>query len=151
MPRTPRRHRKARSMAFINWSEEYSIGISSIDDQHRNLVEIVNRFDEASRRGKGTRVMRDILNDLLGYTQEHFAHEESLMAAAGYEGLAKHQSLHRQLLQKVERCQFEYEHGGRRVTAEVRELLRYWVESHLMNEDQAFADTIRMAVEESLT
>jgi hemerythrin len=137
-------------MAFIDWSEDFSTGIPSIDDQHRHLVEIVNRFDEASRRGKGTRVMQDILNDLLGYTQEHFAHEESLMAAAGYEGLAKHQTLHRQLLQKVERCQYEFEQGGRRVTAEVRELLRYWVESHLMGEDQAFADTFREAVEESL-
>jgi hemerythrin len=93
--------------------------------------------------------MRDILNDLIGYTQEHFAHEESLMAAAGYEGLRKHQTLHRQLLQKVERYQYDFEQG-RRITAEVRELLGYWVESHLMHEDQAFAETCRKAVELSL-
>lgn len=137
-------------MAFITWSSEYDTGIESIDEQHRRLVEIVNRFDDASRRGKGTRVMRDILNDLIGYTQEHFAHEESLMAAAGYEGLRKHQTLHRQLLQKVERYQYDFEQG-KRITSEVRDLLRYWVESHLLDEDQAFAVTCRRAVAESLT
>ena len=137
-------------MAFIDWSDEYDTGIASIDEQHRRLVEIVNRFDEASRRGRGTRIMQDILNDLIGYTQEHFAHEESLMAAAGYQGLRKHQTLHRQLLQKVERCQYDFSQG-RRITREVRELLRYWVESHLMDEDQAFAEACRRAVEASLT
>ena len=137
-------------MAFIDWSEDYCTGIPSIDDQHRHLVEIVNRFDEASRRGRGTRVMGDLLDDLLGYTQEHFAHEETLMAAAGYDGLIKHQILHRQLLQKVERCQYEFEHGGRRVTAEVRDLLRYWVESHLLSEDKAFAEAFQSAAEDSL-
>jgi hemerythrin len=137
-------------MAFITWSDDYVTGIDSIDEQHRHLVEIVNRFDEASRRGRGTRVMRDILNDLLGYTQEHFAHEESLMAAAGYPGLAKHQALHRQLLQKVERCQYEFEQEGHRVTGAVRDLLRYWVESHLLQEDQEFAGIFRRAVVDSM-
>jgi len=137
-------------MTFIPWSDDYETGIDSIDEQHRRLVEIVNHFDEASRRGRGTRVMRDILNDLIGYTQEHFDHEESLMAAAGYPGLRKHQTLHRQLLQKVERCQFDFEQG-RRITPEVRDLLRYWIESHLMHEDQEFAGACRRAVAESFS
>ena len=136
-------------MAFISWSDEYDTGIASIDEQHRRLVEIVNRFDDASRRGKGTRVMGDILTDLIGYTQEHFAHEESLMAAAGYGNLRKHQTLHRQLLQKVERYQYDFAQG-KRITAEIRELLRYWVESHLLDEDQDFAATCREAMAESL-
>ena len=71
------------------------------------------------------------------------------MAAAGYEGLRKHQTLHRQLLQKVERYQYDFEQG-KRITAEVRDLLKYWVESHLLDEDQDFAATCREAMAESL-
>ena len=41
-------------MAFINWSEEFTTGIESIDDQHRHLVDLVNKFEEASRRGTGS-------------------------------------------------------------------------------------------------
>ena len=93
-------------MAFINWSEEFITGIQSIDDQHRHLVDLANKFEEASRRGKGSRIMSEILNDLVGYTQEHFAHEEKIMQDCGFPGLKKHTARHRQLLQKIERFQY---------------------------------------------
>lgn len=126
-------------MACINWSEEFITGIESIDDQHRHLVDLANKFEEASRRGKGSRVMSDILNDLAGYTQEHFAHEEKIMEESGFPGLAQHMARHRRLLQKVERFQFEFGTQGKRVTTEVREFLQYWIQSHILQEDMAFA------------
>ena len=126
-------------MAFINWTDAFTTGIESIDDQHRHLVDLVNKFEEASRRGKGSRVMSDILNDLAGYTQEHFAHEERIMRESGYPGLEKHMARHRSLLQKVERFQFEFESQGRRVTTEVRDFLKYWVRSHILKDDMAYA------------
>ena len=101
-------------MAFINWTEEFATGIDSIDEQHRHLVDLVNKFEEASRRGKGSRVMSEILKDLVGYTQEHFAHEEKIMEKCDFPGSKQHMARHRQLLQKVERFQFEFETEGRR-------------------------------------
>ena len=126
-------------MAFINWSEEFTTGIESIDDQHRHLLDLINKFEEASRRGKGFRVMTDILNDLVGYTQEHFAHEEKIMEECGFPGIDKHIARHRGLLQKVERFQFEFGARENRVTAEVRDFLRYWVRSHILQDDMAYA------------
>ena len=130
-------------MAFINWSEEFTTGIESIDDQHRHLLALINKFEEASRRGKGSRIMTDILNDLVGYTQEHFAHEEKIMKECGFPDLDKHMARHRGLLQKVERFQFEFGTQGRRVTAEVREFLRYWVRSHILHDDMAYATHLK--------
>lgn len=126
-------------MAFINWTEEFITGIQSIDDQHRHLVDLVNKFEDASRRGRGSRIMSEILNDLVGYTQEHFAHEEKIMEECGFPGLKQHKASHRQLLQKIERFQFEFETEKRRVTTDVRELLLYWVRSHILQDDMAYA------------
>ena len=133
-------------MAFITWTEEYVTGIASIDDQHRHLVDLVNKFEEASRRGRGSRVMSDILNDLVGYTQEHFSHEERIMAESGFPATASHIALHRQLLQKVERFQHEFEHEGQRVTEEVRDLLRYWITTHILQDDMAYARHVQEAL-----
>ena len=130
-------------MAFITWTEEFLTGIETIDDQHRRLVDLVNKFEEASRRGRGSRVMSDILNDLVGYTQEHFAHEEKIMAESGFPAAAQHTARHRQLLQKVERFQYEFETEGRRVTKELRDMLRYWIRSHILQDDMAYADHLR--------
>ncbi len=125
-------------MAFIEWTDKLKLGVENVDTQHQNLVEIVNKFDEAMRKGKGSRVMNEILNELVGYTQEHFADEEQYMADIGYSGLEKHQAQHRQLLQKVGRFQFDFNGSGRRVTSEVQEFLRYWLTSHILKEDKAF-------------
>jgi len=125
-------------MARIEWKPEYEIGVALIDEQHRHLVEIINRFDEALRKGRGSRQANEILNDLTGYTQEHFATEERLMAEAGYPHLKLHQSQHRQLLQKIERLQFEHGIAGRRITAELHELLGYWLVNHIQRDDRAF-------------
>ncbi len=126
-------------MALINWTDQLILGIESVDSQHKHLVDIINNFDEAMRKGKGARVMNEILNDLLGYTQEHFADEERIMASADYEGLKQHQAQHRQLLQKVERFQYEFNEGGQRVTGEVQEFLKYWLTSHILKHDKVFA------------
>ena len=112
-------------MALIEWTDEFNLGIESVDAQHKHLVDIVNKFDEAMRKGKGSRMMGEILNDLVGYTTEHFSDEEKIMAEAEYEGLKKHQAQHRQLLQKVERFQFEFNEEGRRVTNDVQGFLKY--------------------------
>jgi len=62
-------------MALIRWKDEYELGVGHIDAQHQHLVDIVNKFDEARQQGKNLRLMTEILNDLVGYTQEHFADE----------------------------------------------------------------------------
>ena len=132
-------------MAFINWSEDFITGIDSIDEQHRHLVDLANKFEEASRRGRGSRIMSEILNDLVGYTQEHFAHEEKIMEDSGFPAAKKHMAQHRQLLQKVERFQYDFENDGRRVTTDVRELLRYWVRSHILQDDMAYVEHVKQA------
>ena len=65
------------------------------------------------------------------------------MAESGFPGTRQHMARHRQLMQKVERFQFEFETEGRRVTTEVRELLRYWVRSHILQDDMAYADHLK--------
>jgi hemerythrin len=134
-------------MALIDWTDDYATGIAAIDEQHRRLVDIVNKFEEAARKGRGSRIMSEILNDLVGYTAEHFAYEERLLAEAGYPGLKHHQSQHRQLLQKVERYQFDFQQAGRRVTHEAQELLKYWLTSHILREDKSYGPLLRGEVQ----
>lgn len=129
-------------MAPIAWKEEFQTGVPLVDEQHRHLVEIINRFEDALQKGKGSRQMNGILNDLIGYTQEHFACEERLMEEAGYEHLKLHQSQHRQLMQKVERLQFEFNGAGKRITAEMHELLAYWLVTHILRDDKAFSPAL---------
>lgn len=130
-------------MAFINWTDDFSCDIKSIDDQHRHLVDITNKFADGLNRGKGSRQMNEILNELIGYTQEHFVFEEKMLEDAGYDKLKLHQSQHRQLIQKIERFQFDFEKGGKRVTLDVRDFLKYWLTSHILKDDKAYVPAMK--------
>ncbi|PIE75869.1 hemerythrin [bacterium DOLJORAL78_65_58] len=132
-------------MAFIDWTEDFVTGVESVDN-HRQLVDIVNKFEEAAKRGKGSRIMGEILNDLIGYTAEHFSHEEKVMEELGYPKLKMHQSQHRQLLQRVERLQFEFHQKHRRITPDVREFLKYWLTNHILKDDKAWAALVTQKV-----
>ena len=134
-------------MAFIEWTDDFNLDIEPVDSQHRRLVELVNKFDAAMQSGKGSRIMNEVLNELIAYTQEHFAFEEKLMADADYSKLKLHKSQHRQLLQKAERFQFDFSQGGRRITGKVREFLSYWLMNHILQDDMDFAREVKAGVD----
>ncbi len=55
-------------MAFIEWSDTYSVGIRSIDNEHRRLVGLVNKLHDASLQGQGSATAPVVLNELASYT-----------------------------------------------------------------------------------
>ncbi len=40
-------------MALLEWNDKLVIGISRIDNQHKELIRIVNELHEAMKSGKG--------------------------------------------------------------------------------------------------
>lgn len=125
-------------MCPVTWSAKLSVGIPQVDEEHQKLVAIFNQLDEANQTGKGTRVMGDILSQLVAYTQFHFASEEKLMDEAEYPDLRLHMAQHRQLVEKVVGFQSKFTHGGRRITKEMMEFLQYWLTNHILKDDMAF-------------
>lgn len=125
-------------MSFVEWSEELSVGIPQVDGEHQNLVKCLNLLDEAIKKGKGTRIMGEILSQLVEYTVIHFESEEKLMRDSEYPGLVRHQSQHRQLVEKVERFQQKFVHNGQRITSDMMDFLKYWLANHILVDDMAF-------------
>lgn len=129
-------------MDFIDWDTEFECGIESIDKQHKHLIEIINKFVKGLHQGTGNRQMTEVLNDLIGYTQEHFRFEEKMIEEAGYEGFKQHQAMHRQLIQDIERFQYNYEVDGQRVIQDVTNFLQYWISSHILKNDKAYVSAV---------
>jgi hemerythrin len=64
---------------FFKWSDKYSVGIKTIDSQHQELVNIINRLFDAVTNHEADKVINSILDALMDYTKTHFALEELLM------------------------------------------------------------------------
>jgi hypothetical protein len=49
--------REGKAMAIIEWSDEYSVGVAALDDDHKQLIDIINKIEEAENgaRYRGSR------------------------------------------------------------------------------------------------
>lgn len=52
-------------MALFVWQDIYSVGVEVIDNQHKKLLEIANRFHAAFERGEGRAMLSGIFNELV--------------------------------------------------------------------------------------
>lgn len=59
-------------MDYFQWSESLSVGNTLIDQDHKELVTLVNELHQVVQDGKGIEVLGNILQALFTYTKEHF-------------------------------------------------------------------------------
>lgn len=64
--------------AFV-WDDSYAVGEVQIDDEHRELVRIVNEVIALSERNAGEAALAPLLDRLVRYAATHFRHEEAFM------------------------------------------------------------------------
>ena len=124
-------------MALLTWSSKFSVEVKQLDDQHKKLIDIVNRLHDAMRIGKGKEAMAEVLNSLLTYTKEHFATEEQLMKAHSYPGYATHKQEHNQLVMQVLDVQKGMQEGVV-LTHQVMNFLKNWLQNHIQGTDKKY-------------
>ena len=57
---------------LIQWSEKYVVGIQKIDDEHKQIVQLLNQLHASLSSGKNTEILNSTLNQLVEYTLWHF-------------------------------------------------------------------------------
>jgi len=84
----------------IDSIEDYLLGLPAIDDDHRRLVETVNRIgaeiEEASYA-----LCIELFDEIEAAAVEHFRREEEILAGLGYSGLERHRQYHAELVRRV--------------------------------------------------
>ncbi len=123
---------------FIVWSDEWSVGIEEIDEQHKVLVNLINRMHNAIAEKHGSEIVSDILAELADYTKIHFAVEESLMRILGYPGYEEHKDVHDDLLEHVVDLQKKAASSNTSISFELIHFLKSWLSKHIMEEDMQY-------------
>jgi hemerythrin len=130
---------------FFKWSPDYSVNIKTIDDQHRELVNILNRLFVAVSRREGEKVIAGILDALMSYTQTHFALEERLMREAKYKGLAVHMEEHRKLIDQLDQLCKKHLVEEKPIYFEMLSFLKTWLKEHIQGSDTKYSAALQQA------
>lgn len=131
-------------MSLLAWNDMFSVGVLEIDNQHKQLIEITNRLNEAMTADRDHQALSGILSDLLAYTQTHFAYEERLMDQYRYADREQHLLEHRKLVQIVVDFQRKFAQGEVDLTSDLMALLRDWLSRHIMNSDRALGKALNL-------
>jgi len=124
----------------IVWSDEFSVGIESIDEQHKKLIDMIKTLHDAIADGKASEVMDEIFNGLFDYANYHFSYEEELFDKYGYPDAENHKKEHTELKRQVAQHRARLATGDR-FMGEVL-LLKFmqdWLVNHIMKTDMKFA------------
>lgn len=128
------------SKLFVEWTEELSVGIEEIDEQHKILVGLINRlFDETVTHEGNATVIDEVLHELIEYTVIHFAVEESLFRIFHYPATESHTRHHDELKAQVLEIQQKVKQGEMKINVELLMFLKKWLEQHILYEDKLYA------------
>jgi hemerythrin len=125
---------------FVEWTDELSVGIQEIDEQHKILVNLINRlFDETALDEADPRVIEEIMSELIEYTVVHFAVEESLFRIFNYPEMEAHIGQHHNLKAQVFEIQGKIKKDPSIVNTELLIFLKNWLEHHIQQEDKLYS------------
>jgi len=130
-------------MPNINWTDELNIGIESIDMQHRHIIDLFNRLNEAHRHGQVT-AANELLAELIGYKLSHCAYEEDLLKQSGFPLYKMHKLSHELLISKCLALHQRAE-NGEYIVNEAIPFLKTALLRHIQGEDADYANYVRQA------
>lgn len=125
-------------MTLFTWHDMYSVGVPSVDTQHKRLFEIANRLHDAHIRNLGRPLMAEIFKELIEYTAYHFADEERLMRDADYPDYVRHKANHEKLIELVVGYQRQLERGEVGIEERALEFVKTWLNGHILGMDSAY-------------
>lgn len=126
-------------MAFMEWSDHYSVQVPQIDEQHEQLFVLVNVLYDSIVEGAEQNSLGDILDKLISYTVYHFETEEALFKTYDYPLYEEHKHEHDELTRQVLDLQEQFNNKVVTITYEVMDFVSNWLKEHTTGSDLKFA------------
>ncbi len=126
----------------ILWTDKLLVNVAIIDQQHKELIDLINNMLNAIQLGEGAEKIAEAIDFLEVYVSKHFGEEEQLMTNSEYPEYALHTSQHIQFVQRFHILKQRFEKEG--VTSELlldlnRHLLQ-WLVKHIMATDKRLGE-----------
>ncbi|MBH9552079.1 bacteriohemerythrin [Inhella gelatinilytica] len=130
-------------MSFFEWTPDMEIDGGAIDDDHRQLIALINQLHEHTVAGRGHVVVGQVLEKLIRYTQEHFQREEAVMATVDYPLTAEHHHQHERFADRMQELHHLHASHSLAVSSMLSLACRDWLSLHIRRSDRDLAQHIQ--------
>jgi len=125
---------------WIDLAPALLTGVEAIDRQHARLAHRANDLNNAVKAARPALELARLFDDLVQYAADHFADEESLMMRHAYPELARHRTIHAELLAQIADIRARMASGAELVALQA---LKDWFIHHVQTADRALGQYIR--------
>ena len=127
-------------MSFMQWTDQMSVGHIILDEDHQVLIGMLNRMHNAKHAGATNEKLYRILDELIDYTQVHFAREEKIFDRLDYANAEAHKRQHVVLMKKAFELRERFTETGADVLGAIAlDFLKNWLQKHIMGTDMEYA------------
>lgn len=123
-------------MKHIFWAKELTVGISTIDNQHLQLVTYINTLMSVVNDGNliyRKQRIDTVLHDIGEYAQNHFNFEELLIDGTDYKLLKILKQKHNLQIKKIAQLKNDL-NCGKINEVEMQKILHNWILEHISND-----------------
>ncbi len=129
---------------MFKWKEDFSVNVSKIDQQHKELFaignflyELISIKDDIDRYDE----IMSALNRLRDYAIYHFDDEEKLMLEYGYPKYKEHKRQHDSFIEKISSLDEEtVDDDQRKTMMDLVVFIANWIEQHILRTDMAYKE-----------
>ncbi|NLC18492.1 MAG: hemerythrin family protein [Clostridiales bacterium] len=122
---------------MIKWNDNFSVNHAGIDEQHKELIDIINDLVVyISEKDTEFSHLLDLVTKLDNYVAEHFKYEEALMTEHSYPEMDVHVAQHNGLRKKLEELNIFSVDNTIEFYKELLDELIDWLSKHIMQTDK---------------
>jgi len=125
-------------MPALPWSEGLALGLSFMDDTHKEFVDLLARAEEA-----GDAALPAAWQELVEHTADHFGREDAWMASTGFSSTNCHSTQHLVVLQVLREGLAQARAGHLAPARQMIRELAVWFPQHAQTMDAALALHLR--------
>lgn len=128
-------------MVMDKWTEALSVGVEEIDNQHKDLFDMVNNLFIAAKQGRDVHEIHKVVKFLEDYVLNHFKLEEDYMEKYNYNEIKSHKAKHREFLGEFLKFKADLKSKEDAITWVVYSVegwLYKWLNDHFSDDDKRF-------------
>ncbi len=128
------------------WSEDLSVGIPEVDEDHRRFFVLINELNRSITTGKEPSSIMNTLQSIINDAVEHFAHEEKLFREWQYPEEDAHARKHASVVKALGILQLKFVPYGKDsewmdAGIKIKKILL----DHILKEDMKYAEYYRQS------
>ena len=133
-------HNKIVKNKYLEWKDSYSVGIESIDNDHKKLIHLINNLQTVINYRTDVQFERQTLEEVIDYTHYHFKREEDFMERFDYPDYLPHKDKHDKMIESVNEYVKAYNDGDSNALESLLSFLKLWLIKHINGTDQEYSE-----------